>query len=1140
MRYYFTLFLIVSIYFNISAQQTKTLTEYYNNGILKAEYFVNGKNDTLKAKWFYPDGTPMLQLWNRDSSYAFNILGGLKTKHFYKNTKANFRFEGKNEIEIGDSTALFHPDGYLFVTHSKKNKSDKTRIVYYPTGKIQDFEVNSIINGAASRYFYRLNDKAIKIMATYSIGQDSVESDTFFRPDGTLERVTHKTPSKTSFMKDIKNIFFDEKGISLDPQNNPSLLYPDKDNVACLYGFRNNREEWKIPPQYSRVKSLGIGQYFEYCNAACGIINVKGEIIFKPEWDYVQLLENNQKKGVYKNQDLFIVNKNGKVGVLDVSNKVIVPIEYDGIFSLHDDYVVVSKNGKTGVIDKKGNTIVPFEYNYVHDLEENGFQYFNADKDVRGYKGGYDGHLYSLYDKKGKALISTADSCSFLYMMQDTKVFHVQKKEKKTEKTFSGCFHIEKGWLFKPEYTYSQTFTNNDNLYPYPQVLSRTENGHTVYGIIGVEAELILPIQYDTITIIYHRYYNPIKKANDVISLAEVGLKGKFGIYDVIRKKWVFDVKYNEAKIIDFSIKEPYTTDHYYVEDSYSIYNKNFTLNKNKLVLALTDGANCRLYNIDGSLFSKEKFGKTDTYFVYDKYKYYRYFTNKSKVVFYDEASFPNPLTLQDIVEPDKKIIALDRTTVINQSGKILSMPGFNVVDNGKDYIVVRNATKAQKLIDSEGKSQDFLPQFKILTLNISHKLVVVADTVTQKIGITNTNGKIIIPADNFSIVEPDYRNGIIWVRKNYPNDSDGLLKSQYEDYSFYASKLKFGHWQMYDFEGQLLSSFEFDYPAYTDNGYLIATVKKQQGLWKKDKMMYPPQYSNIHFDYKDSTLLYLKKDWRTSFMQLGKEIHQIEQGEMTPFFNNVAFVKTGNQIQVIDKSANVIYEDIKDKENVADSLKGTYLLDNINSAISIKIDSLPTSHQNFIKNSFIRSSVSKNLLSYNSNIRILSNYIFVAQDYKEEIKENDMKYSSPPPPPMEPEREGIMGLTYTTNTLSFYRCSRNCECSNYFSNNGKWEKIQSVFDDILDNQSSTAQKLNGMLLNKIQQLKNEDVDCTNPNAFVDKVKENFFIEKNGIRFLLSRKNNYYNSWNHIPFFFTWQELELLKSKTDKYGFFSK
>ncbi len=178
-----------------------------------------------------------------------------------------------------------------------------------------------------------------------------------------------------------------------------------------------------------------------------GYINYNGDLIIEPECNELSrvveiedkynsylVLAKNGRFGVYKNKDevikceyqsimyeedndIFVIEKSGKFGVVSKDNKEILPMEYSQIditgiciYATSDEGVkVFDKTGKQldieenvsilntenekynielvssesevnyGVVDKDGNEIIPMKYNYIEYLSDNYFIVSNSE-----------------------------------------------------------------------------------------------------------------------------------------------------------------------------------------------------------------------------------------------------------------------------------------------------------------------------------------------------------------------------------------------------------------------------------------------------------------------------------------------------------------------------------------------------------------------------------------------------------------------------------------------------------------------------------------------------------------------------------------------------------------------------------------
>nr|WP_162988860.1 WG repeat-containing protein [Pedobacter schmidteae] len=154
-------------------------------------------------------------------------------------------------------------------------------------------------------------------------------------------------------------------------------------------------------------------------NGKSGIKNEIGEIIINSQYDYIDKFELERTTALAKVrlQDKYgVINKrlgkeiitpqyedirstselgiialkDGKWGVVDILNNIIVPFQYEKTWVYDENGLMcVHKNNKQGFIDRKGNEVVPIIYDNIMPYFKNG--------KVRGVRAGV--HYY--IDEKG-------------------------------------------------------------------------------------------------------------------------------------------------------------------------------------------------------------------------------------------------------------------------------------------------------------------------------------------------------------------------------------------------------------------------------------------------------------------------------------------------------------------------------------------------------------------------------------------------------------------------------------------------------------------------------------------------------------------------------------------------------------------
>lgn len=107
--------------------------------------------------------------------------------------------------------------------------------------------------------------------------------------------------------------------------------------TAIVYNFKPTNDEWQSE----------VPEYF--------LINIKNQKISTQTYDFI---------GNFNTNDLAVVRKNDKHGLVHVSGKEILPLRYDHIAEFHEGLAVVklmSKNGTvlSGIIDTAGKEIIP-------------------------------------------------------------------------------------------------------------------------------------------------------------------------------------------------------------------------------------------------------------------------------------------------------------------------------------------------------------------------------------------------------------------------------------------------------------------------------------------------------------------------------------------------------------------------------------------------------------------------------------------------------------------------------------------------------------------------------------------------------------------------------------------------------------
>jgi hypothetical protein len=100
---------------------------------------------------------------------------------------------------------------------------------------------------------------------------------------------------------------------------------------------------------------------------------------------------------------------------------------------------------------------------------------------------------------------------------------------------------------------------------------------------------------------------------------------------------------------------------------------------------------------------------------------------------------------------------------------------------------------------------------------------------------------------------------------------------------------------------------------------------------------------------------------------------------------------------------------------------------------------------------------------------------------------------------------------------------SEQIEYHNFCFKNNIWQDTK--LEAILLWNKATETALNQLLIQKISALKNQAMDCGNPNTYMERVKTKFYMVEAGLQFFMPRYT-YDDSDNTLPILLTWAELK--------------
>lgn len=120
-----------------------------------------------------------------------------------------------------------------------------------------------------------------------------------------------------------------------------------------MYGVVDLLENTVVPIKYKEFKSVGKDLYITKLNGYYGMVNSSNYMFFPPEYDKITQL-----------YDTFVLKQYGKYGLADAYGRLILEPVYDKI-KKQGEYIVVKKDKRWGVFDSSGRMLSEVGYEKI-------------------------------------------------------------------------------------------------------------------------------------------------------------------------------------------------------------------------------------------------------------------------------------------------------------------------------------------------------------------------------------------------------------------------------------------------------------------------------------------------------------------------------------------------------------------------------------------------------------------------------------------------------------------------------------------------------------------------------------------------------------------------------------------------------
>lgn len=1131
-----------------------------NGNITQKGSYTNGKIDGEFIEYF-PDGTV-----KSTTNYAMGQLHG--ERNVYSGT-GNIVRQGYYESGQKHGKQIeYRQDGnisrYENFDHGKLHGEKRTfwldgqvwQVFYYEQGKLEGESISYHENG-------RLNSKGV-----YKNGNCEGESKKYYR-SGNIEKITlredGKTISETGFYEngevsykktnqgDVKNTHeeyfengtlkrsvthfnkdeYSEKVYNEDGElivfKMPDTLFvhPVKDNIACLYGFKDYQNNWVFKPQFERVDDLG-NYYKVVKNGKFGVVTLLGKQIIPVEYSDIQFSSSKSQVSFYNYKlvkgyllpvisDLFKVSKDNRWGIIDKSGKQLIPIEYDKVGDLINNHIILKKDMLFGFCDTTGKVYLP-RFRYLQDFCD-GYAIFsnsvmnNTSTDKREFGAINDAGQMIIPDE-----YDWISPCTKKTNNENNYLIWVSEKDK------YGAFN-RKGEKLLDNFDYPKI---NDGQKNSTKIEVVKQNNKV--GILSFDGELIVPCQYDSICLIPHKL--PIMEGSPVAIVktwqkwAAVDNKGR------IKTKW-----YDELQAILLKVE--------FDENYYSSVN----------FIALKDSKYGFINGSDSTLIPFHH----NLAFINEDKKTVVCFIEDSLLTIYKIDNTAQPLFIEDNFDFSNGVAKFchskDRGKgypsnfdcgVVNMQGKVLLMPEYDVDINTDGRFVYTNSTGISGSMNSKGKCLTNNNNFRFFGRNSNGAEWII--TNNHKVGLYDVQQEKFIIDTLFEAVTPiDYEYHVYWANKSiFYTEEDGNKHLQ----------LSYG-WELYDSSNNKITDGSYEYPVvFTDSIEIVSGSDGEGygnlGLLRVDGTeVLACIYSEI--EEQDNGMFMIKVDGKWGMAgKNGNVIVEPAWDDVSQLMGDYAFYwkknSKGYEMGIVDtKGEDVEIENLSNlftfyANKDRDYKSGKYEKKTLPEIISYyeKLDGY------FVDKPESESKLKKEI----SDILIVEafqdyGYEKTSQgcwagdcaDYSDVIYDKDFKveYDGYPRVYAAEEKSEVTLFSITDKTFSYGIISSDFHYSQgggggrtdyekSFYNMGITDD-DSIYDlsssNIYDTETNYSEKMNQVLVNLISSIEDIELDCRDKDSYFEYLKEKYMITSSGLRFYLEGEHEIYEGTFAEEYFVT-------------------
>ena len=319
------------------------------------------------------------------------------------------------------------------------------------------------------------------------------------------------------------NKIFEAKRLLLQDRYQFKMLYEFSEGLACFetdssVGAIDSSGKFILEFNYARAlspfsKGLAVLTH-KHPEERRSFVNLSGKIVFNA-WENGLLYIDPFDEFGYS----FVTDKKGNRGLLDTNFKLVFPLKYEFIYSLHFNRFLLTKDYKSGIADRNGKWLVAPRFDEI--------EAFTSDKKMFAK----ENEQWGIYDSTGK-ILHTYDCDGILY----TGGLIMLNKWKQSGGSDMALADTA-GNIVVPYGRYDECSSSHDGL---TLVYKRYEDTGSVltnkilrFGYVDLKGNERIPL-----------YYEDGYSFQE--GLAKVKKNGKWGYIDTTGKV-VIPIKYNKA-----------------------------------------------------------------------------------------------------------------------------------------------------------------------------------------------------------------------------------------------------------------------------------------------------------------------------------------------------------------------------------------------------------------------------------------------------------------------------------------------------------------------------------------------------------------------------------------------------------------